>query len=79
MGDMKQKEQKEESDENALFFHFVRQHKPIIQENLNMWDAYKLTFVERPKKAALEMAENCWIERLNAEINKAKTCLPKFK
>ena len=51
----------------------------MIAKTLNLWDAYQLTFAERPNKSALDTAESCWMEVVDAGINKAKTCLPKFK
>ena len=67
------------NDDKALFFHYVQFHKTIIAKKPDLWEAYELTFAEQPSKARLDTAENCWIEKVDASINKAKTCLPKFK
>ena len=68
-----------DSDDKALYYHYVQHHKTMIAKTLNLWDAYQLTFAERPNKSALDTAESCWMEVVDAGINKAKTCLPKFK
>ena len=71
--------EQENNDDKALFLHFETNHKQSINNMLNLWDAYSVTFVERPRKNNLDAAENSWIEKTNAKINKARTHLPKFK
>ena len=70
----------ENSDKQVLFNHYLKLHGNLITDNLNLWDAYRITFAERPSsKKDLDIAENFWIEATDARINKAKTLLPKFK
>ena len=67
------------NDDNALFFHYWQFHRTIIRKRPDLWEAYELTFAEQPNKTRLDTAENCWIEKVDASINKARTCLPRFK
>ena len=73
------KKQDNFDDNNALFDHYQNFHKNLITKNLQLWNAYHITFVERPRRLELDVSENFWIEKTAAEINKAKTLLPKFK
>ena len=67
------------NDNHALYDHYVKFHKKLINTKLQLSDAFEVTFVERPSRVDLDYAENFWIERTDASINKAKTLLPKFK
>ena len=67
-----------ESDEQALYLHYIKEHKNMLTD-LKLWDAYSVVFLERPPNNDLDMAESSWISKLNAGINLAKTCLPRIR
>ena len=67
------------NDNHALYDHYVKFHKKLINTKLQLSDAFEVTFVERPSRVDLDYADNFWIKRTDANINKAKTLLPKFK
>ena len=70
----------ENNDEQALAIHFKKFHgNEIKKNNFKLSKAYKVTFLEKPQKWFLDIAENFWISRINATINIARTCLPMYK
>jgi hypothetical protein len=73
----------EEHDKQALFLHYLKNHKDKIwKENggkLELADAFEVIFLEKSEKNKLDTAENFWISKLKADININKTFLPKFK
>ena len=69
----------EQNDDKALFWHYLKYHKLVISKSLQIWSAYTLIFLERPSRNNLNVAENSWIELMQAGINKAETYIPKFK
>lgn len=67
-------------DEKALYIHYRKKHRNFIEEsNLQLQDAFKITFLESPPASKLDSSESDWISKLNAQINIAKTFLPKIR
>ena len=66
-------------EQNALFLHYRQKHQQRLCATLKLSDAYEVVFVENPKASKLDLRESVWIRKLNATINIAKTCLPKYQ
>ena len=67
-------------DTKALVIHYKDKHSNNkITRQKDIAEAYKVTFLEKPKKVNLDTAENHWISKLDAKINIMKTFLPKYK
>ena len=69
----------EQKDKQALFIHYKKYHKNILENGLQLSDAYNVFFIEKPNYDKLDIQENYWIGKFNAKINIAKTFLPKYK
>ena len=69
----------EQKDKQALFIHYKKFHKNILENGLSLSDAYNVFFIEKPNYDKLDLQENYWIGKFNAKINIAKTFLPKYK
>ena len=69
----------EETDEQALFLHYVKKHKNELQSGLKLTKAYSVIFAQEPKYRDLDISENSWIGKLRSKINIAKTFLPKYR
>ena len=68
-------------DDQALTNHYLKTHKDIIKTRKpKLAEAYEVIFVEAPKrKEDLDLAESCWLAKLEAKINIAKTVLPRYR
>ena len=69
-------------DKAALYIHYAKFHKEKISQEENkikLSEAYQVIFVEQSRKEKLDITENFWITKLNAQINIAKTYLPLYK
>ena len=66
-------------DQNALFMHYKKRHSCKLQNELLLSDAYQVIFVEKTKANNLNIRENHWISKLDANINISRTYLPKHK
>ena len=75
-----QEECKYNPDENALFKHFVKDHREIITKDLEIYNSFTITFIDQPRnKKDLDTLESYYIGATDAKINIAKTCLPRIK
>ena len=63
------------NEEQALFDHYLKYHRE--DSNLKLTEAYKVTFIEEPRKYNLDLAENYWIAKLNSKINVIKSNFPR--
>ena len=66
-------------DDQALFHHYATHHKTKLEKQLNLANAFRVIFLERPFLDNLDIAENFWISKLHAKINIMKTFLPTYK
>ena len=67
----------ENNDRAALRVHYQKKHPDA--KDIDLADAYSLTFIDKPRKPKdLDVLESVWIRRLSANINICKTILPKF-
>ena len=68
-------------DDHALTNHYLKFHQEMIKNGKKqLAEAYKVVFVETPqRKEDLDMAESCWVARLNAKINISPTILPRYR
>ena len=60
------------NDDSALFAHYVKAHN-VGLNTLALSDAYRVTFLDNPMVAFLDVAETFWINKLKAKINIMKT------
>ena len=67
-----------QKDEQALYIHYRKNH-PNVLRGLRLDQAYQVIFVESPPKHDLDVTESFWINKLQADINIAKTILPKIR
>jgi hypothetical protein len=67
------------SDDQALAVHYKKYHPEVDLQGLELWNAYRVIFLERPSLENLDLAETMWIGRLKAKINITKTFLPTHK
>ena len=67
------------SDNQALFLHYKKMHPDKLTEGLQLSDAFRVIFLEKPPMEMLDIREDFWITRLNAKINIKKSILPHFK
>ena len=73
---LQDKDKKHElNEEQALLDHYLRYHKE--HSNIQLSEAYNITFIEEPKKHNLDVAENYWIAKLNSKINVIKSNFPR--
>ena len=66
-------------EQNALFLHYKKNHQVLITSTLTLPVAYQVIFLEKPHPSNLDLRESFWISLLKANINIAKTCLPKHR
>ena len=73
------KEKDKWKENYALFLHYSKSHKEWLTKHNLLADAYKVIFLEKPNPRNLDIRESVWIGKVQAKINIAKTCLPKYK
>ena len=67
------------NDDQALVTHYKKYHQEINLQGLDLWQAYRVIFVQKPSVENLDLAESMWIGKINAKINISKTFLPIHK
>ena len=65
-------------DEATLVHHYKKYHQKEVKK-LKIWDAFGVFFIEKPQYHSLNIRESFWISELCAEVNIARTIIPKFK
>ena len=66
-------------EQNALFLHYWKNHRPVVNKLPKISEAYRVIFIESPKPVNLDIRESFWMNKLGASINIMKTCLPKYQ
>ena len=63
-----------ESDENALYQHYLFKHpEKLLEIQDQLAKAYKIILIEKPPKNKVDNAENYWIYKLKSKINIMKS------
>ena len=66
-------------DNQALFLHYKNMHPDATTQDLELSQAFRVIFIEKPPVDMLDVREDFWISRLNASINIKKSILPRYK
>jgi len=61
------------------YTHIFYQHNKFLANNPKLFECYKVIFCKNHKVYNLDFYESKWVSNLAADINIAKTILPKFK
>ena len=72
-------DQLNKSDDQALYAHYKKHHLAVTSADLELSQAFKVIFLEKPSLHNLDVAENFWIGAIPATLNIQRTFLPKYK
>nr|CAB3263340.1 uncharacterized protein LOC108950821 [Phallusia mammillata] len=67
------------NDGTALLHHFKDRHPNEFAKKTPMESCYCVAFVEQPRTADLDLAEDRWLNKIDAKINIKKMVLPRCK
>ena len=72
-----QEQKNDLNEDQALFEHYKTNHpRTLVEINYELSKAYKIIFIEKPRKDNLDVAENYWIAKLKSKINIKRSNFP---